>query len=771
MPSHSEASLKAGLTALKQGDYQTAKTILEDIVSSHGDRTVVIQAEIGLVVVYTRIGEVATAIALCETLVENERPQVKEWAERSLEQIKKRYQNDDGSTADVTGFIPWDNSSPMVESQQSQTEDVQIQERQNADNTSIEQTPARSLRVPTFGGNQTRGWLASAASTPRASVPKTPSLPIPPPPNSGIIVNQEKIKPPTIYWRQAGRAKVWQPLPKRGLKLLCLVQAGTCIALFWVIKTLLVSVMRFINDAFVKLPFLEPLQLLYRDPTSILVVLIFVLFCLSPWLLDRLLTKFYGQRELEKDILHRHSKETLRVLQRYCQQRGWRTPKLFVLPMTAPVALCYGHLPRTGRIVVSQGLLEQLTNDEIATIYASQLGQIAHWDCAVMSLLLVVTIPIYQLYQLLGQWGDTKTQPIWRGIFSVLTSLVYGLWWLLTATGLWLSQRRLYWCDRVAAEVTGNPNALVRALLKMAIGIAGDVQKQEHTSWQLESLNLVIPVGYKQSLWLGSMAGYTTFESLLMWDCVNPYRWWFVINNTHPLIGDRALRLCKIARLWHVDPELYLESQQPLRIKPQSFLLQIAPWLGIPLGVAFGGLIWLIWQTLFALKLLNLKWIYEDWNFINGCMLIGFSIGVLLRINYFFSNIKPATVQTDDQLPNLLTNPASIPIDSIGVRLVGKLLGRRGTSNCLAQDLVLQSHTGLVKLHHISWLGQHVNPQELIGRQITVTGWLRRGATPWIDVQTLQTQGGKIVNSPHPIWSIVLAVTAEVWGAYILLRG
>jgi hypothetical protein len=89
----------------------------------------------------------------------------------------------------------------------------------------------------------------------------------------------------------------------------------------------------------------------------------------------------------------------------------------------------------------------------------------------------------------------------------------------------------------------------------------------------------------------------------------------------------------------------------------------------------------------------------------------------------------------------------------------------------LAQDLVLQSSTGLVKLHHISWLGQHVNPQDLIGRQIIVTGWFRRGATPWIDVQTLQTQSGKIVNSPHPIWSIVLAVAAEVWGAYILLRG
>ena len=73
---------------------------------------------------------------------------------------------------------------------------------------------------------------------------------------------------------------------------------------------------------------------------------------------------------------------------------------------------------------------------------------------------------------------------------TIVASLVYGLWGLLTGTGLWLSRLRLYYSDRVASEITGNPNALIRALLKISIGIAADIQKEEHTSWQLESLNL-----------------------------------------------------------------------------------------------------------------------------------------------------------------------------------------------------------------------------------------------------------------------------------------
>jgi Zn-dependent protease with chaperone function len=546
---------------------------------------------------------------------------------------------------------------------------------------------------------------------------------------------------------------------------------GTFIALFWVIREVVVLVMGFMNTILVVVPYLQPIQLLYANPTLLLLLVLLILIGVSPRLLDRILTNFYGLQKLEKDTLNRYSKEAVRVLQRRCQQQGWQLPKLRVLPLAAPLALTYGNLPRTARIVVSQGLLEQLCDDEIATIYASQLGHMTHWDFAVMSLVLLVTIPIYKAYQYFSEWGDRTTARIWRWVMAVMASIAYVVWCLLTGTGLWLSQLRLYYSDRLAVDMTGNPNALVRALLKIAIGIADDIQKQEHTGWQVESLNILAPVGYQQSICLGSIAHNTTFESFLMWDYLNPYRWWLVSNNTHPLIGDRLQRLLSIARDWDLETELNLEKQQPLRVKRQSFFIQIAPFLGLPIGSVFAIVIWLVWQTAYVLKFLNLKWVYDNWSFLTGCALIGFSIGTLIRINSFFPDIKPSTTQTDDRLPNLLSNPAALPSDSINVRLVGKLLGRRGTTNSLGQDFILQSSTASVKLHYIPWLGQQRNPQNLIGRQITVTGWLRRGATPWIDVQTLQTHSGTTIYSPHPIWSTVLAVVTEAVGAYILLKG
>ncbi|TVP56859.1 MAG: Zn-dependent protease with chaperone function [Nodularia sp. (in: Bacteria)] len=779
MQTNAELSLEAGLVALKQENYQIAIAKLTPVATSSQENTTAnLQARVGLVMAYARTGQISKATALCHTLTDSQNTQVKEWAKLALTHLTKRKKSSKANTQ-ATGFVAFENSENSAASklggrvvEAHKPNDTVAETTSDGNSSAVKSGRLRNTAIPSAEYQSTipeevpASTTGSLLSSTRYSYTQTHST--------------ERSRSPAsnIYWRQAKRAKVWQPLRKPKLIPLKLLAVGTLVALFWVLREILSLTTGLINSALVKIPYLEPIQFLYRNPTSFLLIFLLVIIGLSPWLLDWLLADFYGQRELSKEVLNSSSRETIRVLQRYCQQRRWQSPKLRILPIAAPMALTYGNLSRNARIVVSQGLLEQLADDEIATIYATQLGHIAHWDFVVMSLVLLLSLPIHQLYQQISTWGNRKSEGMWYKPISILASVIYGFWFLLTSISFCLSQLRLYYSDTFGAEITGNPNALTRAILKIAIGISVDIQKSEQTSWHLESLNFLIPVGYQQSLSLGSIAGQLPFESILIWDTLHPYRRWFAINNSHPLIGDRIQRLSQIARHWHIDPELHLtslglsgsEAQQTLRVKRQSFLLQIAPFLGIVFGFVLAGLIWLTWQTAFTLKLINLKWIYEDWTFVTGCLLIGFSIGMIFRMNAFFPDIKTASVQNDQSLPNLLAHPSAIPIDSISVRLVGKLLGRRGTGNCLGQDLILQSSTGLVKLHHIS-LGQSVNPQDLIGRQIIVTGWFRRGATPWIDIHTVQTQSGKTIYSPHPIWSTVVAVAAQAWGTYIFLTG
>ncbi|MEO1762782.1 MAG: M48 family metalloprotease [Cyanobacteria bacterium J06629_18] len=776
MSSYSKSSLKAGLAALKNEDYRTAKIILEDVAARDSDIKKSLQAQVGLVIAYSRSDEIEMAIAVCESLTKSNNSQVQEWAENSLKQLRKKYPNRDTEIYS-TGFVAFESPDSQIE----EVEEEQISLSSSPTSLPAPPPPPTFLTSEAINSSSNSNNSNANASTLKETPPQTRQKP-----DSGEIVPASQVNTkannqnnqnnfPNVHFRFAGRAKVWQPLPKpkfvKSIRL-PLLGIGTGIALFWVVRALVQFVIELINDILVWLPLLEPIQFLYNAPTTNLVVgLLLIVLAVSPWLLEWLLRQFYGQKKLERETLNIYSRESVRVLQRYCQPRGWKLPKLGILPIATPVVFTIGHLPRTARIVVSQGLLEQLADDEIAVIIASQLSQIGRIDCAVMSLYLSLTIPIYKLYQLISQQSDNFSNPFLGTFLGIIGNGIYLIWCLLSGTTLWLSRIRVYLNDRIAAEVTGNPNALTRALLKIAMATASNIAKKKQTPWQLESLNLLIPVAHQQSLWFGSIAQNTTFESLLMWDYLNPYRQWFVINNSHPLIGMRLQKLGKLARYWHIQPELYLESQQPLKVKRELFLLQISPYLGILAGAALGLLFWLTWQILFALHLINLKWIYDDWQFVRGFMLIGFSIGILIRMNAIFANIEAKNVQNSEALPELLTNPASLPIDSIPVELSGQLLGRRGSSNYLGQDLILQVGNTLMKLHHVSWLGQSVNPQDFIGRKVSVTGWLRRGATSWLDIQTLKAQSGKVVNSPHPIWSTIITVAAFAWGSYIVLTG
>ncbi|TAE60258.1 MAG: Zn-dependent protease with chaperone function [Nostocales cyanobacterium] len=716
MPSSEKLALEAGLVALKQENYYAAITQLVPVANIMDNSNVCLQAQVGLVMAYAHTGEIDQAIAWCHHLMESENPQVQEWARRAFDHLIKRQKRQQSKQ--------WSNYAKLTQQQAKISRKIKSQ-----------------------------GVLSNRHRS-NSQNKKT---------NSNTNTNNN------YYWRQAKRAKVWQPLRKYSFISSRFLALATFIALFFLLVAMVQSVMVMINQILDWLPYVSPILFLYHSPSLLILGSLLFLLGFIPWLLDWMLAVFYQQNSLSKDELYKYSRETLRVIQRTCQMRHWQIPELKILPINAPIMFTYGNIPRTARIVVSQGLLEQLNNDEIATIYGLALGQIRRWDFWIMSLACLITLPIYQVYQQGSIWGDKSQNKLVHWVATLVANFSYCIWCLITGITFLTSRFRIYASDRHAAEITGNPNGLIRALLKISMGIAEDIKTQQQTSWELESLNILAPVDVKQSLCLGTVIEHLRWESFLMWESSNPYRQWFTINQSHPLIGDRLQRLCKIARHWHLEPELYFVTPELLSVKPQSFLLQIAPWLGIPCGLILAGLFWLSWQTAYTTNLFNLKWIYDDWSFVIGFLLIGFSVGTLMRINSFFPEINQPYLQNDQQALKLFIDPSILPIDSVSIRLVGKLIGHQGIGNSLSQDLILQTNIGLIKLHHIPWLSPSANPQQWIGKQITVTGWLRRGATPWIDIQTLETHTGNIINSPHPIWSTVLAVVAQALGAYIML--
>jgi Zn-dependent protease with chaperone function len=790
--------LETGLTALKQGQYADAITALESIAQSQANQPPGLRAQMGLVVAYEKVGEPAKAIALCQSLSQCGNPQMQAWANRNLATLTKRYPQPTAKPeVDQTGFVPLENLPQSA---------VRESARQIATPTTIQPS------TPTTPGNEAADLpvaqppviartdsesidthSAGSRSSPPASEVTHPSLPQ----NLPVSELEQGYQP---QWRQAGRAKYWNPLGKVKPYRLWLLQAGTIAALFLVIWAVLKLIATKINELlFYTRSFLPPIQAFYLDPARPILVTFVILLVTSPWLLDGWFKMFSGLQPLATSKLAEYSPETARLLPRLCQSRKIPLPRLEIIPTAEPVSLTYGCLPRFARVVVSQGLLDRLADDEIAAIYMYEMGHIIRRDFITLSLITTILLIPFTIYWQFAVWGDDLQQrsntysnqflkffyAVSASLLALFSALAYGAYWLCRLPVLWLSRHRSYYSDRFAAEVTGNPNALTRALLKIAVGTAEVVQHQSQTSYFLEGLDLLTPLGHRMASSLGSLYEHAPITSVLQWDYSNPYHQWLAVNNSHPPTGDRLQLLTRYARHWKLDPELELTPVPKQRLNAdqwQTLLLQGAPFYGVVFGAAIALIFWLVGGIAGKFGIERIAWIWGDRVILFSWMLLGFGIGTLLRFNAFFPDMpaslrRPPANLNSPRLPILLKNTNAIPLNSQPIYVEGKLLGRRGMGNWLGQDLILQTATGLIKLHCFSQLGPignlftgPIRPCQLVNQPITVTGWFRRGVTPWIDVDVIRTPGGRTVRGGHQVWSTVAFLTATILALIMILR-
>jgi Zn-dependent protease with chaperone function len=870
-----EKSLEAGSAALKAKDYPKAIAHFQIAIQTGKNQPSGLKAQMGLVIAYHKTGKLKDAIALCSTLTQNPNIQVKTWATKTLKDLinHQRTSEPDSRTAATpaitetenveispvesslskeistfeTGFIPFETTQNQPKSITPPSETLATNDdtgfvpfepnltsnipAQTIPKKSVFPLPATSPspQIKLAKKNTENQPIPSQKTdiNPESNLLKSPEAPEPTETSTDTYTDIEpksvsdsptEITPYTLTWRNCDRAQKWRPLKSLKLGRFWFEQIATAIALFFltvfVVKFLMTTTNAVLLQFYLllKLPFLQPISFFYLDPSPFLQTTFGLLFVGSPWLIDLLLKHFHGMQTLPMTSLFNYSKEANKILRSFCQKKEIPVPEIKILPTKAPLAMSYGCIPRYTRIVVSQGLLDQLSPEEIATIFARELGHIVNWDFAIMSLATIVLQIPYTIYWQAGYWGDRVKNlanlsqsipsfiiPFLQGLAIAISSLSYGIFWLLRWPILWGSRRRVYYSDRVAAEITGNPNALTRAIVKIAIGIAEDIRQQAQVSPILESFEFLIPLGVKQALALGAAAPFNPIPTLLQWDLNNPYRQWLEVNNTHPLIGERLQILGLYAQYWQLETEVDLVStktekpakkgsqknyqlpiinyQLPItKAQLSKLLLQGAPFFGIPMSLAIVGGIWLIGWIFSLFDIWQLDWLSGDRGILLGCLPIGFSLGTLIRINHFFPDIKPSAA-TAPTMAEILSSPETLPLDSQPVQLQGKLLGRIGIHNWLGQDLTLQTATGLVTLHHLSMLGPIGNlwplptrPSDLIGKTVIATGWLRRGATITLDLEHLQTKGGKTIYSHHPLWSTILALVVALWGAYIIFQ-
>jgi heat shock protein HtpX len=143
-------------------------------------------------------------------------------------------------------------------------------------------------------------------------------------------------------------------------------------------------------------------------------------------------------------------------------------PRLYMIPQDQPNAFATGRSPKHAAVAVTRGITRLLSEDELRGVLAHELAHVRHRDILITSVASAIGGAITYLgYMLLFFGGDDDESPL-----GLVASLALVILAPIAATiiQLAISRQREFSADATGAEITGNPESLASALLRLEEG-------------------------------------------------------------------------------------------------------------------------------------------------------------------------------------------------------------------------------------------------------------------------------------------------------------
>ncbi|MBJ6762840.1 zinc metalloprotease HtpX [Myxococcaceae bacterium JPH2] len=186
---------------------------------------------------------------------------------------------------------------------------------------------------------------------------------------------------------------------------------------------------------------------------------------------DRLVLAMHGAREVspsEAPGLHRMVAELAHSAQ-------LPMPRVFLMDEAQPNAFATGRNPDKGVVAVTTGLLHLLNERELRGVIAHELAHIKNRDILLSTIAATVAAAVTYLAHaasfataLAGARSDDDSEEGFSPIQSLMLALVAPI--AATLIQLGISRSREFLADETGARISGDPEALARALEKLQAG-------------------------------------------------------------------------------------------------------------------------------------------------------------------------------------------------------------------------------------------------------------------------------------------------------------
>jgi heat shock protein HtpX len=192
------------------------------------------------------------------------------------------------------------------------------------------------------------------------------------------------------------------------------------------------------------------------------------------WNSDTMALSATGAREVDA-----HSApELVRLVSDLATRAGLPMPRVYVVDSEQPNAFATGRDPHNAAVAVNTGLMQMLSRDELAGVIAHELAHIKNRDTLTMTVTATLAGAISAIGNFGLFFGNRREGP--GPIASIAIAILAPVAAMIVQMAV--SRSREYEADRMGAIISGNPNGLASALLKISGTVAAvpDANTEAH---------------------------------------------------------------------------------------------------------------------------------------------------------------------------------------------------------------------------------------------------------------------------------------------------
>ncbi len=208
------------------------------------------------------------------------------------------------------------------------------------------------------------------------------------------------------------------------------------------------------------------------------------------WNADKIVLKMHNAKEVDAAS----APDFYGMIHQLAQRGGLPMPRVYIVEDPNPNAFATGRNPEHAAVAATTGLLSMLDRDEVAAVMAHELAHVKNRDTLIMTMVATIAGAISMLanFGMFFRGGDDNRGAGLAGLLAVLVAPFAAM-----IVQMAISRTREYGADAGAAQITGEPMALARALAKIAGPAASRPTYAEQANPAVAQL-YIVPTGVSE---------------------------------------------------------------------------------------------------------------------------------------------------------------------------------------------------------------------------------------------------------------------------------